>query len=141
MLRARHSQGLHHTLHQYLSNLNHNHQFRAEQQECCWRLQRWEEVSPDLARDSVSGAVLGGLDCLVRGETGGVREWAEQGRRLLCERLELTSLQTTGTVYPVLAQLRQLSEMVQLAEVSNHSEAALAGAGSGCQAPQGSTPL
>ena len=120
------SEGLHHTLHQLLSaGRGTAEQFRAEQQECCWRLERWEELSPDKARGTVSGCVLGGLDSLVRGELEGVRQWADQGTNLLCERLELTSLEATGTVYPLLSQLRQLSELVSLAAASAESEAAL----------------
>ena len=118
LVRSLASQGLHHTLHQYLSALP-GPAVREEQQECSWRLERWEEVSPDLAGTSVSGCVLAGLDSLVRREVGPVSHWVEQGTRLVCQQLQLTSLDTTGTVYPLLAQLRQLSELSSLSSPSS----------------------
>ena len=113
LVRSLQSQGLHHTLHRYLSAMP-GPALTAEQQESCWRLQRWEELSPDLASQSVSGCVLAGLNSLVRGEGGAVDLWVEQGTRLVCQELQQSSLHTTGTVYPLLAQLRQLSELLSL---------------------------
>ena len=111
------SMGLHHTLSQYLSSqpeTPHMSQMKEYQQECFWRLEKWEQFCPENAQHSFSGCILGGLENAVRDNTPGLRQWKTLGLNVLSEEIQKSNLESSAEIYPLMSRLRQLSEMVML---------------------------
>ena len=92
LVAALYKAGLHHTLARYLgagagevrgAGGGASRREEEVQQECAWRLQQWDRLSPDTAQASVPGCVLGALEGAVRGDGGAVAYWRKAGEGLV----------------------------------------------------------
>ena len=112
-----HSLGLHHTLASYLQTCGSadTAQLAEHQQECAWRLEAWDQLSPAEATSTFHGCVLGGLESAVRGNTSGIAAWESAAMRKLKSVVTSTGcLESAAVAAPLLSQLTQVSELVAL---------------------------
>ena len=114
IISALYGSGMHHVLSCYLGEQEGSMEEQEVRQECAWRLEQWEELSPDLARSSVPGCVLGALEAAGREDRGAVAWWREQGEDRVRQRLREGGVETVSTLHPTLTQLRQLGELGRL---------------------------
>eukprot|EP00092_Neocalanus_flemingeri_P036466 GFUD01039708.1.p1 GENE.GFUD01039708.1~~GFUD01039708.1.p1 ORF type:complete len:2472 (+),score=743.58 GFUD01039708.1:84-7418(+) len=119
------SSGMHYVLAQHLAGEKRDLEggnMVDFQQECCWRLENWDQFSPEVANESFHGCVLGGLESAVRGDHGAVRFWKQAGEKIVAAGLSSSSLESSAGLYPFLSQLRQLAELERLAGTSHTQE-------------------
>ena len=125
LVAALYTAGLHHTLGRYLgagagagevqgASEGASRREQEVQQECSWRLQQWDRLSPDTAAASVPGCVLGALEGAVRGDGGAVAYWRRTGEGLVRARLREEQVETVCALHPLLTELRQLGELGRL---------------------------
>ena len=109
-----HSMGLHHTLDSYIkSQKTYSDQMREYQQECCWRLEAWDQFSPEEAKSTFNGCVLGGLESL-RSDSEDLRFWYEAGLSIVRSEIMMLGIESSAGVYPVMSRLRQLRQLLRL---------------------------
>lgn len=127
LVAALYKAGLHHTLARYLgagagevrgAGGGASRREEEVQQECAWRLQQWDRLSPDTAQASVPGCVLGALEGAIRGDGGAVAYWRRAGEGLVRARLREEQVETVCALHPLLTELRQLGELGRLKDLN-----------------------
>ena len=108
MISALYSSGMHHVLSRYLGEQEGSREEQEVRQECAWRLEQWEELSPDLARSSVPGCVLGALEAA----SPGLVIYTHGCLAILQNKLE-TELVSLITVFQVKSRANSLQCRVQ----------------------------
>ena len=123
LVRSLHGLGMYHSLAQYLrgADQDQSQDMLDTQQECSWRLEQWDQLCPEAARQSFHGCILGGLESAVSNNNDGVKHWVSQGLRIVKDDIKCSEIESCAEAYSNLSKLRQLSELSTLGVMEESS--------------------
>ena len=106
-----------HTLHQYIASTSQARGLTPDtldyQQECLWRLEKWDEPIFMDSECTFNTCVLGTLQGLARQEADRAAFFVGQGKDILTAMLRTANFEACADVYPLLTRLKQLAELAK----------------------------